>query len=89
MEKIIFNAQFRNTHRRVHSISGRLGNFIFRTHKDGHISAFYKPKKPEFVGALSGQHRAIIGSLSDQLREITDMLAIEQVSFNFDIKEGA
>jgi hypothetical protein len=87
MEKIIFNAQFRNTKRRVRSISGRLGNFIFRTHKDGHISAFYKPKKREFVEPLSRQHRAIIESLSRQLREITDMLAIEQLSFNFDIKD--
>jgi len=86
MQKIIFNAQFTNDHTRIQSLSGRLGNFIFRTHPDGHISAFYKPKKLEFPNPSSDQSRAIIEALSDQLREITAYLGLSVSSFNFDIK---
>ena len=85
MTKIIFNACFRNTHTRIHSISGRMGDFIFRTSGDGKISAFYKPKKTLFPDPSSDHCRAIIGPLSDQLREMADYLGLEMTSLNFEI----
>lgn len=87
MQKIIFNAQFTNDHSRIQTLSGRLGNFIFRTDsKTGQISAFYKPKKLEFPAPSSSQSRAIIESLSSQLREITAYLGLSIASFNFDLQ---
>ena len=47
----------------IRALSGRIGNFIFRT-RNGKISAFYKPKK----------NRSIAVPISVQLREITDPL---------------
>lgn len=85
MTKIIFNAHFRNTHTRIQSISGRMGNFIFRTSGDGKISAFYKPKSPLLIDPSSDQCRSIIGPLSDQLREIADYLGLQITSLNFEI----
>lgn len=50
----------------ITAIRGRIGNFIFRT-RNGKISVFYMPKK----------NRTISGSISDQLREITNSLNLE------------
>ena len=47
----------------IRALSGRIGNFIFRT-RNGKISAFYKPKK----------NRSIAVPISVQLREITEPL---------------
>lgn len=52
----------------ITALSGRIGNFIFRT-RNGQISAFYKPR----------QNRTNIGPISVQLREITDPLNLEIV----------
>ena len=77
--KIIFNAQLYNTGRRIKAISGRVGNFIFRTYKDGKMNVFYSPKyKP-----LSSRYRVNFESLSNQLREITDDLALVIIAINY------
>jgi len=69
MQKIIFNAQFTNDHSRIESLSGQLGNFIFRTDsKTGQISAFYKPKKLEFPAPSSSQSRVNLEPLSSHYR---------------------
>lgn len=83
MSHIIFNAQMHNTGQRIKSLSGRLGPFIFRTHRSGLITAFYKPKN----GSISGQCRSIYESLSSQLREITDMLALQITSIETNLPE--
>ena len=80
--RIIFNAQMANTHRRIKSISGRLGDFIFRTYHDGHITAYYKPK-PQKNETPSSQCRANFDAISSQLREITDQLALSILSINY------
>lgn len=77
---ITFNAQLSNTQRRIRSISGKLGLFVFRTYKDGSISAYYKQPKH---GPLSDQSRVNFGSLSDQLREIATELALSILSINY------
>ena len=76
MEKIIFTARLHNTGQRIQSISGRLGPFIFRTHQNGLITAFYKPKN----GSNTYQSRINYVSLSYQLREITDIFALQITS---------
>ena len=54
----------------ITALSGRIGNFIFRT-RNGKIHAFYKPK------ASSTQSRINTESISDQLREITNALNLQ------------
>ena len=83
MQKIIFNAQLANTGHRIQTISGRLGNFIFRTYQDGRITAYFKPRKNE---SITFQCPSIIESLSSQLREIAEELGLSVVSINFDIR---
>ena len=78
MSHIIFNAQFYNPKRRIKAISGRLGDFIFRTYPNGKITAYYKPKNEP----LSSQPRAVIESLSNQLRETADELGLTITSIN-------
>ena len=80
MSKIIFNAQLRNTYTRIQSISGRLGDFIFRSCKDGKITVFYKPKHLPLSYQCPTNHEA----LSNQLREITDELGLIITSINYD-----
>ena len=80
MNKLIFNARLFNTGRRIKSISGRFGLFIFRTYKDGKIAAYYKPRK---IDSISDRSRTNFGSLSNQLREIADNLALTIVSINY------
>ena len=53
----------------IRALSGRIGNFIFRT-RNGKISAFYKPKK----------NRSIAVPMPVQLREITTYLNLEIIS---------
>ena len=87
-QKIIFNAQFHNTGRRIKSISGRVGYFIFRTYRDGHISAYYMPNKRwHFDETSSSQYRTIIESLSNHLREIAADLGLSVESITFDFRE--
>ena len=76
MTKIIFNACFRNTHKRIHSISGRMGDFIFRTSGEEKISAFYKPKKTLIPDPSSDHCRTIIGPMSVHCREMVDYLGL-------------
>ena len=84
MSKIIFNAQLLNTRRRIKSLSGRLGDFIFRTYQDGRITAYYKPRPPKRKNeAPSSQYRADFDAISKQLREITDQLALNILSINY------
>ena len=82
MQKISFSAQFYNPGTRIKSISGRLGPFIFRTSKNGQISAYYKPKN----GSLSSHSAANYESLSSHLREIAaDMgISITSINYNYD-----
>ena len=80
MSKIIFNAQMHNSGRRIKAISGRLGNFIFRTFKDGKITAFYKPKHLP----ISDQCATNMLAIFDQLREMTDQLGLHIVTYNYD-----
>ena len=83
MQTITFNAQLANSHQRIQSISGRLGPFIFRTYKDGRITAFYKPKVTPLVLPSSDRHRSNYEALSSQLREITSDLGLTIVSINY------
>ena len=80
MSKIIFNAQMINTGRRIKAISGRLGNFIFRSYKNGKITAFYSPKHVP----LSVQCATNMLAIFDQLREMTDQLGLHITSYNYD-----
>lgn len=80
MSKIIFNAQMINTGRRIKAISGRLGNFIFRSYKDGKITAYYSPKHVP----LSVQCATNMLAIMDQLREMTDQLGLYITSYNYD-----
>ena len=82
MAKIIFNAQLANTRRRIKSISGRLGDFIFRTYQDGKITAYYKPQ-PLKNEPISSQCRANFDAISKQLREMADQLALTITSINY------
>ena len=83
MQKIIFNARLHNTKQRILALSGRFGPFIFRTYKNGLITAFYKPKN----GSLSGDYRSIYESLSNQLREIATDLALQITSIETNLPE--
>ena len=60
--------QLRSKDGTITALSGRIGNFIFRT-RNGKIFAFYKPK----------QGRSIPDPISVQLREITKSLNLEIV----------
>ena len=84
MQKIIFNARFENTGKRIRSISGRLGEFIFRTSQDGQISCYYKPRKND---SLSGQCPSILDALSSHLRDIARDLGLSVASINYQIPE--
>ena len=86
--KIIFNAQFRNSYTRIRSISGRVGYFIFRTSRDGRISAYFcpSPKHPLIIEGASGEYRTVFESLSSHLREIAANLGLSITSINFDIR---
>ena len=83
MARIIFNAQMINSGRRIKAISGRLGNFIFRTYKDGKITAYYSPKHLPISEHCATNVLAII----DQLREMTDQLGLHITSYNFEEKQ--
>ena len=87
MKKIIFNAQLKNSRKRIKSISGRLGEFIFRTYKDGKITAYYKPRKNRFP---SGGHRGYYEVLSRLLRDIAAQfdLTITQINYDFHDEES-
>ena len=52
------------------AIKGRIGDFIFRTYKDGRISMYFAPAK----------HRTNPEPSSDQLREILKLLNLEPVT---------
>lgn len=54
----------------ITALSGRIGNFIFRT-RNGKIFAFYKPK--------SGHCPSIVEPMSVQLRNITQALNLKIV----------
>lgn len=82
MAKIIFNAQMINSGRRIKAISGRLGDFIFRTLKDGKITAYYSPKSLPISKHCATNMLAIF----DQLREMTDQLGLHITSYNYDEK---
>ena len=69
-----------NTGRRIKAISGRLGNFIFRSYKDGKITAYYSPKHVPLSVQCATNMRAIM----DQLREMTDQLGLYITSCNYD-----
>ena len=78
--KIIFNVSFHNTRRRIKSISGKLGPFVFRTYPDGKITAYYKQPRNE---TESSRYRANFDALSKQIREIADQLALVIIAINY------
>ena len=84
MAKIIFNAQLYNQGIRIKSLSGRLGNFIFRTYNSGLITAFYSPRK---TGSMSVQSREQYEALSCQLREMIDPLGLSITSIHTNLPE--
>ena len=83
MQTVTFNAQLENTGHRIKALSGRLGPFIFRTYKDGKITAFYKPRITRLAGPSSGQCASNFEALCFQLREITTDLGLSIVSINY------
>ena len=54
------------------SISGRLGNFMFRTYQDGKIIAYYKPKKKNTP--TMDRDWTDNGPIMAELKSITDSL---------------
>ena len=88
MDPIIFNARLKNTGRRIKSLSGRLGPFIFRTYQNGLITAFYKPKKAARTEANPSHNRADFESLSSQLREIAYMCALQITSIDTNLPQS-
>ena len=81
MSKIKFNAQLINSGKRIRSISGKLGPFVFRTYTGGIIKAYYKQPKNDSPSVHS---RSIIESLSVQLREIAEQLGLTITRINCD-----
>ena len=64
--------QFKSIDGTITALSGRIGNFIFRT-RNGKIHAYYSPKPS------SGHSRTNTVPISNQLREITDALNLQIV----------
>ena len=83
MQKLTFNAQLANSKKIIKSISGRLGNFIFRTYPNGAITAYYKPSKKH---PLTGDYREQVEILSRQLRDIADQLRLTITHFTYNIQ---
>ena len=73
-----------NSFKRIKSISGKLGPFIFRTHKNGIITAYYRQHKHPHS---TSNPRDIIERLSNELREIADHLGLIITDFNVDYDE--
>ena len=84
MPKIIFHAQLYNPRIRIKSLSGRLGDFIFRTYQNGLITAYYKPRKNE---PLSSHLRANYEALSSKLREMITPLGLSISSIESNLPE--
>ena len=88
MQKIIFNARLTNTGRRIKSISGRVGYLVFRTYRDGRISAYYLPNRRWHLNDTSSSHyRENIEALSSHLREIAADLGLFIDSVTFDLRD--
>lgn len=83
MEIRRFSARLVSADKQVAAVSGRIGDFIFRTFKNGRIFAFYAPKN----GSKTSRYRANYESISNQLREITASLRLEIVVVNFEKDE--
>lgn len=77
---IIFNAQLYNSQRRILSISGKLGPFVFRTYRDGKITVYYHPPKNE---RNSRQYRDDFEALSKQLHDIAEQLDLSVTAINY------
>ena len=54
----------------ITKLSGRIGDFVFRTYPNGKIFAFYKPR----------HSRLNPETVSNHFREITDALRLEIIS---------
>ena len=65
------------------ALSGRLGDFIFRTYPNGKICAFYSPKHR----ASSSRSRDNLESISSRFRAIIGDLQLEIVRLNFNTAE--
>ena len=82
-KKLTFHATLANSKKMIKSLSGRLGSFIFRTLKDGRITAYYKPRK----GATNkGFSRDQIVVLYRELCKIAYELQLSVTSLNVDFQ---
>ena len=70
MPKISFSAIMHNDKKIIKTLSGRVGNFIFRTSPDGQIKAFFKPRPG------TGPYRGNIETISNELREGVPRMAL-------------
>jgi len=59
------------------SIRGRIGNFMFRTYRNGKIIAYYKPKKKNTTGM--DRDWTENGPIMTELKSITDSLNLKIV----------
>ena len=63
----------------ITAISGRIGNFVFRTYKNGKIFAYYQPSRSKHAKHPPIDLRSNPDAISVQLREITKPLNLEIV----------
>ena len=82
MPKITFSAIMHNDKKIIKTLSGRVGNFIFRTSQDGQIKAFFKPRPG------TGLYRGNIETISRELREIASFAGLSFNDFNWDYVKG-
>ena len=65
----------------VATVSGRIGDFVFRTYEGGKMLVFYQPKRKKGKKVLSTMDREWTdnGPIMKALREITELLHLEIV----------
>ena len=83
MNTVKFTAELICPTRIFSALSGRLGDFIFRTYPNGKIFAFYSPKHR----ASSSRSRENIEAISSRFREIIGDLQLEIVRLNFEKRD--
>ena len=61
------------------SIRGRIGDFVFKTYKNGKIFAYYMPRRGKRAKPDPDQSRSNPDAISVRFREITDSLNLQIV----------
>ena len=69
--------EVRSRDRIIRGLSGRMGDFMFRTYKDGRIRVYYKPKGENTP--IMDQQWTDNGPIMDRLRSILQSLNMEIV----------